>query len=263
MGAPRDAGLGSPSLGYTLHMRHGLLALSLAAILAAGCRPGTGQPEDSTPTPVPKTSEAAATGDPQGDPAPGGQPAPAEQPSSQAQRAPGAAPRTDAQQGVLYISGPGGTVQLGDTLEQAKRAFPPPAGAQVHETTFSLHLISRRGWAWESGMEKSFEVALDEDGKVAGLAVTEQGDSDELLRRASRLHGEPHQQAKGKAASMYSWLRGPNALVVLHIDAPGLPTSRIQVLGNSSKLELIGYPVDRPQDFVRQADEMSAEAGKL
>ena len=72
---------------------------------------------------------------------------------------------------VTRLEGPGGSVGLGDTLQQAKKAYPAPNGAHVLGTA-NFAIFSREGWSWATeNPPKAFEVSL-KNGKVVGIALT-------------------------------------------------------------------------------------------
>ena len=143
-------------------------------------------------------------------------------PLAQAEEAP-PAPAVDA---VLSMEGPGGRVSLGDTLAQAKKAFPARKGATIggallFRDPFSHDngSVRRDGWSWETMKPReTFEVNLLE-GKIAAIVhtigMTNEKSRKNLIEKTIQKLGKPTSQIKGQTADIYAWAMEPNARILI------------------------------------------------
>lgn len=158
---------------------------------------------------------------------------------------------------AVMLSGPGGTVAIGDALEDAKKAFPAPKDAEVFEKSEFFSALGADGWTWGHGMGTGFEAGIKEgkiialaytrlDGPVGGGAVSEQRSS----------LGEPTRMADGKTATMMVWEDGSNArfFVVFKGGNPFFGAGSLTVIGDKEQLKLLNYRHDDPDTFVKQMD---------
>ena len=169
---------------------------------------------------------------------------------------------SDANTAVLSIEGPGGTVALGDSLEQAKIAFPPPEEAILFDNSLSFAIFGVDGWAWadESG-NTAFEVGLEGD-KIIAIARTELTGpvSEQAIEAQRSAHGSPTAEAVSENAAMLIWASGDNArfFIVMINEIPFFGAGEMTVIGPKEKLKLLNYHYDQPNLFVDQIDAMMA-----
>ncbi|HVT11457.1 MAG TPA: hypothetical protein VHE55_04255 [Fimbriimonadaceae bacterium] len=153
----------------------------------------------------------------------------------------------------LTIVGPGGSVGIGDSLDAAKKAFPPPAGATTFDKSMAFAILNKQGWTW--GLkDQAFEVAL-QNGKVCAIAVTGGSASDEPSKTISQI-GEPTRKAVGKQASAYVWEAGKNARILLCLGPKAIivPNGSMTLIGDKEDLKVLNYNADDPSIFVKQMD---------
>ncbi len=163
----------------------------------------------------------------------------------------------------LSITGPKGKLSLGDSLDQAKKAFPPPAGAEVFDTSLSFAIAGQKGWAWQNKEgTQAFEVML-RDGKVAAVSVTRQGDYGPLVTLAELEWGPPTNRSKGKNAMAESWISGDLARMAVTSNLPGVGKVGYLLLGCKSDLKLLMHNPDDPGAFVKQMDMAGSMAKAL
>jgi hypothetical protein len=158
---------------------------------------------------------------------------------------------------AMSLEGPGGTVAIGGTLDEAKKAFPAPKDAEVFDTAMSFTIFGVDGWTWGQGMGTGFEAGL-KDGKIVALALTRLdgpvGDNAIMEQRESL--GEPTKMADGKTASMLVWEDGPNArfFIVFKGGNPLFGAGSVTLIGDKEQLKLLNYRADDPETFVKQMD---------
>lgn len=154
---------------------------------------------------------------------------------------------------VTVLSGTGGNVAIGDGLDKAKRAFPPPTGAMTFDKSMSFAILNKEGWTW-SVQDRAFEVALD-NGKVCALAITGEGASSEPAKTISAI-GQPTRKAEGKTVSVYVWDAGADARILVRMTSKAilLPDGTITLIGKKRDLKLLNYNADEPDIFVKQMD---------
>jgi len=203
-----------------------IFAAVLAVLLLAGCKPGG---ESAGPGSQPQTTRSS--------------------------------PISASAKPILTLAGPGGNVAIGDTSDQAKKAFPPPKDAQVYNQSMSFAILGKNGWAWSSvDNMNGFEAAIA-NGKVVALALTGVKSSAEPAASIKSI-GQPSKKAEGKTCSMYVWDAGDEARIVVHMTAsnPVLPAATITLIGMKSDLNLLNYRADDPETYVKQMDSAAAMA---
>jgi hypothetical protein len=158
------------------------------------------------------------------------------------------------------IAGPGGKLALGDSLEQAKKAFPAPKDARVFDTSMSLAILREKGWGWQTPTgQEAFEVML-RDGKVSAVAQTRAIAPRSLLNAAIVDWGKATAESKGKTAVALSWVRGDSACVAILMELPGISPYGIRLMGLKTDLQKLSYNPDDPAAFVKQMDAVAAAA---
>jgi hypothetical protein len=161
---------------------------------------------------------------------------------------------------VTAVIGPGGSVDIGQTVDAAQKAFPPPKGATIFEQSMSFAILGKQGWGWgsEDGKE-AFEVAID-SGKIVAIALTGGAKSEEPDATLKQI-GEPTRQATGKRAEMYVWEAADNARFWIHMKGSALVLGNVMMtlIGEKEQLKVMNYRYDDPETFVKQVD-LSAEA---
>lgn len=165
----------------------------------------------------------------------------------------GGAAASSPSPGVLVLSGPSGHVAIGGSLDEAKQAFPPPAGAMTFDQSMSFAILTKQGWTW-SIQNRAFEVVL-ENGKVYALALTGQNTSNESAKTIAAI-GEPTRKAEGKTVSMYVWDADAYARILICMTSKSilLPNGTITLIGKKQDLKLLNYNADEPDIFVKQMD---------
>lgn len=159
--------------------------------------------------------------------------------------------------GVLSFRGSGGVVNIGDSLDIAKKAMPPMKGAREGGAV-SFLVFGTEGWSWfMEDSSASFEVML-RGGKIDGIAYTESGKQLEVYRRRVKgtiKHiGEPTRHAKGKSSEVYVWQRGDYAR--LEVIAEMAPNNFFYLcfIAREPDLKVLNYRPDDPQTLVMQMD---------
>jgi len=156
-----------------------------------------------------------------------------------------------------------GQIRLGDTLEAAKKAAPAPKDAQLFDTSLSFAILDVQGWAWSSGENESFEVAL-EDGKVIAIAHTRLNQEKANPTDDMRIDTRPADRSAEKpTAKMKVWENGDNARIEISFYGKGLfGTGTITMIGPKSKLKLLNYDAADPETFVTQYDNAAKQIEK-
>lgn len=159
---------------------------------------------------------------------------------------------------VLSLQGPGGAVALGDDLAAAKKAFPPPKGAQVFNNSLSFAILAVDGWAWaEEKTGIAFEAAL-KDGKIIALGLTNLGAAQpsSAVDDQKSAVGDPTRLAESDNAAMLVWESGENArfFIVFKAAVPMLGQGAMTLIGPKEQLKLLNYRHDDPESFVKQID---------
>ncbi|HTQ08683.1 MAG TPA: hypothetical protein VMI31_01290 [Fimbriimonadaceae bacterium] len=161
---------------------------------------------------------------------------------------------------ALVLIGPGGKVAIGDAIDQAKKAFPPPKDAQVYDRSMSFAILGKSGWAWSSVDNMNGFEAAYADGKIVALATT--GVKSGEPAASIKAIGQPTKKASGKICSMDVWDAGDDARIIVRMTAsnPVLPASTITLIGAKSDLNMLNYRADDPGVFVKQMDSADAVA---
>ena len=167
---------------------------------------------------------------------------------------------------ILSMEGRGGAVTLGDKLQQAKKVFPPPKGAQIgHARNYII--FQREGWSWVAERPvEAFEVSLKKN-KIVGIiktvAVADPKSRNKLIEQTIRKVGKPTAKAEGETTSICTWDVKPNArfLIEMKQGFPGIGPMVMDVIGEQEELKKFNYRVDDLKATVEQMD-MSAEAMK-
>jgi hypothetical protein len=163
----------------------------------------------------------------------------------------------------LTITGPKGKLSLGDALDQAKKAFPAPAGAQVYDTSLAFAIAGNKGWAWQTANNsQAFEVMLRDD-KVAAVAITYMGTPEAAIKSVESEWGAPTHRTVGKTTMAESWVSGDLARMAVMSNPPGLGKMGFTMLGLKSDLRLLSYDPDDPSAFVKQMDAVQATAKEM
>lgn len=169
-------------------------------------------------------------------------------------------------QAALSVTGPKGTVAIGDDLAKAKAAFPAPKGAQVFDTSMNFAILGGDGWAWADPAGMGFEVALTK-GKISGFAITEIGKAPgpDAIKQAVAKFGEPTRKAMGKTADALVWEVGENArfTLLLRSGTAILGTGTMTLIGRKEDLKMLSYRADDPQTTVKIMDAGAEQMGKL
>lgn len=160
---------------------------------------------------------------------------------------------------IQSLQGPGGGIAIGETLDQAKKAFPPPKDARIFEQSLSFAIFGGDGWAWSHDDMEAFEVAL-KDGKIIALARTTKMDATEPGKTIAAL-GEPDRKAESENGAMYVWDAGDNVRFWIAMKFKGgvIPPGQISVVGGKKDLQLLNYRHDDPSAFVAQLDSVAKQ----
>jgi hypothetical protein len=165
------------------------------------------------------------------------------------------APVKKSSGGVTSLVGPSGTVSLGDSVDQAKKAFPAPKDAKAIDGPMSFGTIAKEGWAWSiEAKSEAFEVGT-KDGKVVAMGRID-GSRDVLEKSVARI-GEPTRRADGKAMSVYVWEAGDDVRFVMDVKKPlgMMPQGAMVMVGKASDLKLMNFQPDDPGRVVKQVDQ--------
>lgn len=170
----------------------------------------------------------------------------------------GCGPRS-AKGSVTGLVGPGGSVEIGDSLEQAKKAFPAPAGAHVMDRAMNFAIVTDTGWAWADEKENSGFEAATKGGKIIALARTG-GDAGQPEKTIAEI-GEPSRKAVGTTAEVYVWDTGKLARFWIHFkeQQPLFPIGSITMVGSQEDLKLLNYRAEDPKNIVDQMDAASKQ----
>lgn len=108
----------------------------------------------------------------------------------------------------LSLSGPGGTVRIGDPFDRAKVAFPAPKGSWEEDSNV-LNDSPKRTWSWRTNSEprKCFE-ATAKNGRIVSMSLSEAGHGDS--HAPARL-GPPSHKLEEKRGTFSGWEVGDNA----------------------------------------------------
>jgi hypothetical protein len=165
---------------------------------------------------------------------------------------------------TLAMDGPGGRVKIGDSIDQAKKAFPPPKSAQILEAA-NYAVFDRPGWSWVTTKPvEAFEISL-KDGKVAGIIRTvgmaDAKSRQKLIDQTLQKLGKPTDQAEGKTISIMVWDARPYArfLVELKKGLMGNGPTMMSVIGEQEELKMFSYRVDDLKSYVKLTD-LASEA---
>lgn len=158
---------------------------------------------------------------------------------------------------AMSLEGPGGTVAIGGTLDEAKKAFPAPKDAEVYDTAMSFTILGVDGWTWGQGMGTGFEAGL-QDGKIVALALTRLDGpvGEDAITKQKDALGEPTKMADGKTATMMVWEDGSNArfFIVFKGGNPLFGAGTVTLIGDKEQLKLLNYRADDSETFVKQMD---------
>ncbi|MGV3617712.1 MAG: hypothetical protein ACO1SV_20495 [Fimbriimonas sp.] len=103
----------------------------------------------------------------------------------------------------LSLTGPGGTVRIGDSLAQAMAAFPAPKGVRAEDSDI-MTKPPRRLWLWRTQTKpgKYFD-AIAENGKIVRMSLSEtgRGASSQTMARL----GPPSIKLEGKRGTLSGW----------------------------------------------------------
>jgi hypothetical protein len=162
---------------------------------------------------------------------------------------------------VLSLEGSGGVVTLGESLDKAKLAFPPPKNATTYDTSMSFTAVSAEGWAWSTADETTGFEAGSKDGKIVALALTGSNDAGEPQATIDRI-GQPSRKAAtsdGKL-TVYTWTAGDKARIWVRVAQRlgFIPPGGITMIGKKEDLAKFGYNADNPEAFVQMYDTMNS-----
>jgi hypothetical protein len=165
---------------------------------------------------------------------------------------------------VLQLAGPGGTVAIGGTLDEAKKAFPAPEGADVYQSAMSFTILGSDGWTWgQEQTKEGFEASL-KGKKIAAMArATGEGEKEPAATIAQI--GEPIRKAESENGGMYVWESGDNARIVVKMGPKNLilANGAITLIGRKEDLALLNYRADDPQMFVKQLDAFANQSPEM
>ncbi len=165
---------------------------------------------------------------------------------------------------VLQLVGPGGTIGIGGTLEEAKKAFPAPPKAMVIPASASFAILGTQGWTWgREDNKEGFEVAI-RDGKAVAMARA-LGKGHKEPADTIKALGHPDRKAIGKNGAMYVWDSGDDSRIVVTMGPKFflLPNGAMTMIGNKNDLKLLSYDRDDPKTFVTMLDAMGDQAPKI
>ncbi|MGV3617312.1 MAG: hypothetical protein ACO1SV_18450 [Fimbriimonas sp.] len=156
---------------------------------------------------------------------------------------------------VTTLEGPSGKVSLGDSVEQAKKAFPAPKEAKTFDNPMSFGTIAKEGWAWSiDAKAEAFEVGT-QDGKIVAMGRID-GSKDVLEKSVPKI-GEPTRRVDGKAMSVYVWDAGENVRFVMDVKKSMgmMPQGAMVMIGKAADLKRMNFQPDDPGLVVKQVDQ--------
>jgi len=157
----------------------------------------------------------------------------------------------------MSVTGPGGKLALGDSLDQAKKVFPAPKDGTVIPNSMSFTILGNEGWSWTTKAgDKGFEVQL-QGGKVAAIAVTDMTDNSTLIKDAEKEWGKPTHRADGKTMMVESWVSGDKARMAVSTTMPMLGKADFLMVGKKADLKLLSHDPDNPQAFIDMTEGMA------
>lgn len=153
---------------------------------------------------------------------------------------------------LLALVGASGKVSLGDTLDQAKLAFPAPKGA----TNVLPDIPTEEGLAWNSRESGTAFYAVAEKGQVIVLALQSPKQLGEPSMTIRQL-GPPTRRAEGNVASIAVWDVEPSARILLRtrIAISPFPAGTLTMIGSKANLKFWGFDADHPQALVTELDK--------
>lgn len=158
---------------------------------------------------------------------------------------------------VLGLLGSSGIVNIGGTLDEAKKAFPPAEKAEVFDKSMSFAILRKDGWAWGGGSGSGFEVALDK-GKIVAMVLTNLDGPPlaDALDLEVRHLGEPTNKAESDNAALYVWVSGESArfFMLLKNDKFMMGPGTMTIIGPKEALKMLNYQYDEPEIFVKMID---------
>lgn len=155
---------------------------------------------------------------------------------------------------ALQLEGPGGSVAVGASLDDVKRAFPMPEGGHPKPyPTFKNAGLESWGWYSKEGTS-AFEAGM-RMGRVEALVYATPPESPAKTKAAiqsltSQL-GKPTSSAEGKTVSMYVWVTEKHARVTM-ANMSSTDSAVTTVIASRQVFEKLSIPIDDPASFIKQ-----------
>ena len=152
-----------------------------------------------------------------------------------------------------------GSLQISDTLADAKVAFPAPPGSQISaEPELTLSGESHFGWTTDKQVFDAF-------GTAAGLTtvsllkknLSDHERSTEVDRDLERFD-EPLENAEGNTVAAYLWRDGDYVRIVVDFFA-GQAKGVLKVVGTADSLQARGFPLSNLAELVAAFDETAVQ----
>lgn len=148
-----------------------------------------------------------------------------------------------------------GGLTLNNTLDDAKLAFPMPAGAALTPLPGGT-VAENEHWGWETKTQ-TFD-AVEQVGKLAWFNVMRKtltpSERAKAVQDELAQFGKPTKISNGKAADAYYWRKGDSVRLLVNLKSktnPGL----LQLVGVAKILEEQGLPLDKLDAFVAGFEE--------
>jgi hypothetical protein len=156
----------------------------------------------------------------------------------------------------MTLAGEGGELALGDTLEDAKKAFPMPKGASpVPDPELSR---GEKHWGWEAD-DEVFD-AYEQDGRLDWFSHSSKlrsaSERDAFVAAEIEAFGKPNDRAAGKLAEAMVWELDDGLRVLIRLDS-GESQGIVRVVGYRQALGEQGLPVGNLKAFVETLDKGS------
>src|SRR5688572_3554642 len=148
-----------------------------------------------------------------------------------------------------------GELQAIDTIDDAKKLFPAPPGAQTSAQP-DLLLVGETHYGWSTDFQV-FDVFASA-GKLATISLMKSGLTDaerhtQIDRELERFD-EPNENAEGRTCAAYLWRDGDYVRIVVDFFAEK-SSGILKVTGIASSLEARGFPISNIANLVAAFDE--------
>ncbi|MER3414286.1 MAG: hypothetical protein C4341_08670 [Armatimonadota bacterium] len=161
----------------------------------------------------------------------------------------------EATETIGTLTGPGGSVSLGDAPEKFEAAFPRPEGATPPQNPPSIKGATFAGWQ----TNQELTAAVVEGGKISVLIRQLQTDESTWVEDARKKYGKPTREVSNALGTFAHWsAKGREHAVMLQ---KGPSPIAIQVIGESATLTKMGFDASQFAAELKAAGEAAASQG--